>query len=365
MSALAPIPQDCVTQGDVTPAMRQWMGNVLGDAIGFDNAINWIESTRGQSNVFVDGECQVAQGTPAPLALFPRFGSVDMWSAWASGGAITAGTITQSLAVAGTSTQFAAAIAGLTLTGAGQVSYRQRIESKLARELVNQSASFSCLVRHGNPAAVPVVVVVRVATAVDNFGVVTTIYTSAAQNAAPAAAITPIKVPNIPMGNCANGIEVEIQLQVGACAGSFTQLADAQLVLGALVPVFLPTPFDVALSRVQRHFQKSFPYATAPATNTGSYNSAFTRQCVVAGAFNGFTHLAFGQRMRATPTMIFYNPKATNGNWYSIGRAADSGAAGLLTDGWGEKGATVWQPQVAADSVGDLCAIHWTADARL
>jgi hypothetical protein len=364
MSALAPIPQDCVTQGDVTPAMRQWMGSMLGDAIGFDNAISYIESTRAPLNAFIDGECQVAQGAALPLVNFARYGSVDMWAVWASGGVVTAGTVTQSAAVAGTSTQFAAAVAGLTLTGAGQISYRQRIESKIARGLVNQAASFSCLVRHGNPAPVPVVVVVRVANAVDNFAGVTTIYTSVAQNAAAAAALTTISVPNIAMGNCANGIEVEIQMQVGACTGSFTQLADAQLVPGAIVPPFLPAPFDVALSRVRRYFQKSFPYATAPAMATGVQPGQLLRQCVQAGAVQGFAYLPYIGGMRAQPTFVnFFNPISNNTNWRNLTLGADSGASGITASG--EHATGVLQTQVAGDAVGNLCGIHWTMDARL
>lgn len=70
MSALAPIPQDCVTQGDVTPAMRQWMVNVLIDAIGFDNAL----VSRAPANVIIDGVGQVAQGGSVALTVAPQFG---------------------------------------------------------------------------------------------------------------------------------------------------------------------------------------------------------------------------------------------------------------------------------------------------
>lgn len=346
--------------------MRQWMGSALIDMAGFDNAIaaaNAAIDLLRRQNLFIDGECQVAQGASKALTTAAQFGSVDMWAAWASGGVITSGTMTQSTALAGVSTQNAVAVASLTLTGAGSVSFRQRIESKRARMLVNQNASFSCVVRHGNAAAVPVVVVIRSANAADNFAATTVIYTSAAQSAAATPALTTISIPNVPMGACGNGIEVEVQMQVGACTNSFAQLADAQLVEGATVPTFLPTPFDVALSQVRRHFQKSFPYATAPAQGSGVQIGQFVRQCVVAGVATGETYMGFPVPMRTQPVMTFYNPISANANWRNYTANADSGAAAGTAIG--EPGLGMTQTQVAGDAVGAICGVHWTADARL
>jgi hypothetical protein len=365
MSALVPLPQQCVTQGDITPAMRNWMLGTQTDAIGFDNSITDIGARLAlvrRQNLLIDGECQVAQGAAATLTTAAQYALVDMWAAWASGGAVTAGAITQSVAVAGMSTQYALAVAGVTLTGSGQISIRQRIESKRARDLVNDTASFSCAVRHGNAAAVPVVVVIRKANAVDSFGGTTVINTSAPQNAA-VGGITTIAVENVAMGNCGNGIEVEVQLQMGACTGSFVQFADAQLVQGSTAPAFVPTPFDDALRAVQRYFQKSFPYATAPASASGIQIGMLTRYAIQAGAVLSGAYLPLAGRMRAQPTLTFFNPISNNANWRNFTLGTDSGAAGGTAIG--EQATTVSHTQVAGDAVGNQCGIHWTADARL
>jgi hypothetical protein len=205
------------------------------------------------------------------------------------------------------------------------------------------------------------VVVIRKANAVDSFGGTTVISTSTAQNAV-VGGITTIAVENVAMGDCGNGIEVEVQLQVGACTGSFVQFADAQLVQGSTAPAFLPTPFDDALRAVQRYFQKSFPYATPPAQGVGLLDGMLVRQCVQAGAVLGYAPMPWKQTMRASPTVTFYNPALANANWHNFTLLATSGAAGSAV---GDSAMTVSHTQVAGDAVGNQCGIHWTADARL
>lgn len=147
-----------------------------------------------------------------------------------------------------------------------------------------------------------------------------------------------------------------------AGVNDYMDVAGVQLELGTVVTDFQHLPFATQLLRCQRYFQKSFPYATAPAQNASGLG-ALAYTCMRAGA-NAFTIMErFGVRLRTTPTITYYNPAAANAKWRNTGLGADSGAA--ATTQATETTLAVANPQVAGDSLGNIILVHWTADAEL
>ena len=359
MSALPPIPTMILPQGDVTPAMRVWMGNMLADSVAYDNSL----ASAARLNALIDGGMQVAQGATQNLSGAATYGSVDMWAVWMSSGVRTAGTIGQAGAV--TSTSLAVRAAAFTGTGTVTVSFRQRVESKRAQAfggLVTNNASASLVAF--TQQACSVQLIVRKPTAADNYAATTVVYTGNAQALA-ASAWTTLKWEDFDLGDVRNGIEVEIQFQYGTAVASAidARLGDVQLVFGAYAPAFIPRTFDEELQLAQRYFQKSFEYATAPAQGGGVSGATYYR-CPVAGATTVPVQVPFLTRMRtAVPTFTFYNPVSANAKWRNTTLGADSGAASVT--GNGDRSQIIANAQVAGDAVGNSLIIHWTADARL
>jgi hypothetical protein len=122
-------------------------------------------------------------------------------------------------------------------------------------------------------------------------------------------------------------------------------------------------PFHEKLRACMRHFCKSFPYATAPASAAGGLANSLSYRAVNAGVSNYTLSVRFPVQMRVTPTITFFNPAAAGSNWRNNNDLADSGASAADTsgpDGFGARNA-----QVAGDGVGELLNIHFTADAGI
>ncbi len=108
-----------------------------------------------------------------------------------------------------------------------------------------------------------------------------------------------------------------------AGANDFVDLDDVQLEFGIVNTQYERLPFNHVLMEMKRHYQKTFPYATAPAQNGG-----------VAGALVDIVDFAlatgidcyywrFASPMIAAPTITTYNPSAANANWRDVANSAD------------------------------------------
>lgn len=95
-----------------------------------------VQATAGSAgstsfrNKLLNSAAQVAIQTTSPtLSTSPQYGPVEMVAGWASGGAITAGTLTQDTAAPVGRSGKAVRFQSCTLTGAGQLSWRYRMEA--------------------------------------------------------------------------------------------------------------------------------------------------------------------------------------------------------------------------------------------
>lgn len=140
-------------------------------------------------------------------------------------------------------------------------------------------------------------------------------------------------------------------------------LTGVRLTPGPFVDAFSIRPFQQEMALCERRYWKSFPYATAPAQNTGVTTGCLTYQVQTAGVRGDGLMAHLPVRMRTTPAITFYNPNAANANWRNVTLAADSGVA--ANTGLGEQNFGAWNPQVAGDAVGNFVQVHATANARL
>jgi hypothetical protein len=205
-------------------------------------------------NLLINGGCQVAQRLSTALSTTPTYGQVDRYACWGSGTAVSAGSITQDIAAPIGRTAYALKLAGVTITGAGVVYARQRIESINAKRLKNQVASFSVQVHHDVGFPINYVVTIRKANATDNFTSTTVVGTSAATSVADATG-TQLTLPNVAMGDCSSGIEIEVQAQCGAVTAKNFRFTEWQLEEGASVSPFERRDASIDLLLAKRYFQ--------------------------------------------------------------------------------------------------------------
>lgn len=213
------------------------------------------------ASAFIDnGACQVAQiPSPVGLTTSPQHTQVDRFSGWASGGAVSAGTMGQNTSSGIGRAGYSLKFAGTTLTGAGQLSVRYHLEAASARRLRNSSVSFGVLASHDVGSNVNYTVILRKPTAADNYASTTTIATSSAQ-AVPSgiSSGTRVKFENQAVGDITNGLEIEIRIACGAVTAKNFELTEFVLAEAPTAPAFQSLNTYVAnLSACQRYLRRT------------------------------------------------------------------------------------------------------------
>ena len=140
------------------------------------------------------------------------------------------------------------------------------------------------------------------------------------------------------------------------------RIVGLQVEPGSVATEFEMDPIEDEISRCQRYYWKSFPYATAPAQNAGTAG-AIVYRAAIAGIANHSRQVTFPVLMRAAPTVITYNPAAANANWRNLNTAADSGIPSMSASS--DSQFEITNPQLAADTTTVLMGIHATAEAEL
>ncbi len=124
-------------------------------------------------------------------------------------------------------------------------------------------------------------------------------------------------------------------------------------------------PFVQQFQLCQKHYCKTFNYATAPAQNVGTADTGAIEQ-ISNGAARVQFYWEYPVRLRTAPGaagITTYNPGAANANWRDVTAAADL-AAVVDTDSDGnEQGVLVFSATAAADA--HAIFIHITASAGI
>ena len=136
-------------------------------------------------------------------------------------------------------------------------------------------------------------------------------------------------------------------------------ITGVQMEIGSTATDFEHKSFGEELALCERYFTKSFPYGTAPAQNAG-ITGAITGQGQAASS-PAYAYVTFKNTMRATPTIVTFNPNATNANWRNT---TSGGALTVAVSFTGDAGTFIGSnTEVLAQY--QLCAIHYTASAEL
>jgi len=154
------------------------------------------------------------------------------------------------------------------------------------------------------------------------------------------------------------GLSTIDQVNAVGTIGNIFALAGVQVEVGSVATPFEHRPFHLELALCQRYYEKSFPYATAPAQNVASTLGApaATGQ-VLNQTFS--TSVRFAVTKRRAPTMTLYSPNAASANWETVAGVTPTAATANIGDsGFIATGST-------AVTAGGLYSIHWLANAEL
>jgi len=160
-------------------------------------------------------------------------------------------------------------------------------------------------------------------------------------------------------GSWANtwGLGTPTQVNVLDTIGNVFAITGVQLEIGDIPTAFEHRPFGVELGMCQRYYEKSFPYATAPAQNVGSaLGAAYATGQVLNQAFS--TSVTFAVAKRAAPTITTYAPDAATANWSTNTTTPIAATANIGDSAFALIGNT-------AVTAGNGYSIHWQAVAEL
>jgi hypothetical protein len=142
------------------------------------------------------------------------------------------------------------------------------------------------------------------------------------------------------------------------------RLSQVQLEIGTTAGPFAARPFAQELNLCKRYFQKTFPYATAPAAGLGSQEGSIMHRVIIAGVFFQRSVWSHTPQMRLAPSLTFFNPGAAGTAWYNFSDTGNSGVSALETAS-NEQRSYISNPQVATDGVSEVLGIQATADSEL
>lgn len=205
----------------------------------------------------INSGCQVAQRASQTLTNVFKYGQVDRFAAKGAGTAVSAGNITQTTAANVGNSGYAIKISGATITGTGEVYLRYRMEAAEARRFKNSSASFAAKVYHDVGSAVNYLITVRKPTVADVFTSVTDIANSGNISVASATPTT-ISFENInsgSLGDCSNGLEIEIKISSGAITTKNFEFADLQFNRGVIANQYIGKPFAQEYKDCERYYE--------------------------------------------------------------------------------------------------------------
>ena len=147
-------------------------------------------------------------------------------------------------------------------------------------------------------------------------------------------------------------------------ANDTLSLAEAGLYFGASIRTWTPIPISNDLRMCLRYYEKSFTLDTAPVQNAGGKTGEYQFNAGKAGAATNWSNtMPFSSVKRIAPTMTFYNPSAASAQIRDAVAAANF--TGTTYNQRSIYGFNMTGTGAAGTAVGNICGVHWTADAEL
>jgi hypothetical protein len=277
-------------------------------------------------NGVINGSAIVGQltgGRPqANLSTSYQYAGVDRFAAKGAGTAVNAGTIQQEAQNLIGSSGYAFSLLGVTITGAGQVMMRYRMESYDARKYKNLAAMMVVLKVYQDTGivgsgSINYTITVNKPNAADNYSASTNIATSANIPVNNSAGQT-ISYQFAP-GDCSNGLDVIVTASCGAVVTKNFRFTELDIYAGTRVRAFQQIVLAETQSRCLRYF-RMMGFACGSGTS-GATIAGFAWQ--------------FGSPMRIPPvltllvTAIQINPNGGVDAQTSSGSAINSSGIGV------------------------------------
>lgn len=141
-------------------------------------------------------------------------------------------------------------------------------------------------------------------------------------------------------------------------------LSQVSLTDGGAIQDWAPVAYQQELARAQRYYAKSFNIDTLPAQSAG-LTGALRGYVSVAGAVAAQPlGVRFPVPLRSgAPTFVFFNPSAANA--FTRNTTAGTDATATAAANTGQQGTDVTFTGIAAWTVAQAVAVHYTADAEL
>jgi hypothetical protein len=274
--------------------------------------------TLGYKNRLINGDILIDQRNAGASQTFTAAAalaySVDRWYGYCTGANVTGQQIAGTYASSQYRYQFTGA-ASVTAIGFGQ-----RIEAKNCYDLANQTATLSCYI--SNSLLTTVTWTAYYANTADTFGSLAS--PTVTQIATGTFTVTSTRTQytaNISVPSAAT-TGIQIVFSVGAQTSGTWVLDTIQLELGSAATAFDFRDIGRELIMCQRYFQKTFPQTVAPVQN-GGLTGAIVQQDSGSASYGAQIWWRFPVTMRTTPTVVLYNPSATNANVRNVAASAD------------------------------------------
>lgn len=162
--------------------------------------------------------------------------------------------------------------------------------------------------------------------------------------------------------NCKN-VLVLIWTDTQFAAADSVSMSQASLTDGYEIQDYSPQDLVTELQYCQRFYCKSFSVDTNPVQNAGLAGSVRGSVAVAGAVAAPDAYIRFPVNMRANPTMTYFNPSAANAFLRNVTAGTDATATATGTAG--DTGLDVSATGLAAWTVAQSTAVHYTADAEL
>jgi hypothetical protein len=142
-------------------------------------------------------------------------------------------------------------------------------------------------------------------------------------------------------------------------------VAEFQLTQGPDIVYYVEPPLADTLVRCQQFFSKSFPQTTVPvasAVTNGASMGIVAKAAATALASKIFP--VWPVVMWKTPTLTLFTPTAAGAQVFRIDGTTPAVQTATAQSLVSDRGAFVSATGDAAGSVGDMVAVHWTAEAE-
>jgi hypothetical protein len=303
----------------------------------------------GRRNIIINGAQEVDQRNAGASVAAAAVYVTDRWKVQTAGNAGDAEQITSTIGGFKSSLKY---------TGDASIAWcqiGQQIEFKNYAHLVGEDVTISFYAKANNTNGGSTALTVRTRTVTGEDG--SALFAGSATDTSVTISTTAARYTvtrTIPADS--KGFSVEFALGAHVNTDGL-EITGIQLELGT-VTAFEHRSFNEELALCQRYFTKSFPYGTAPAQNAG-ITGAITGQGQAASS-PAYAYVTFKNTMRATPTIVTFNPNATNANWRNT---TSGGALTVAVQFTGDSGTFIGSnTEVLAQY--QLCAIHYTASAE-